>query len=99
MLEFMSKRARESLLEAGAYEVAKQTLAPEAGWHALGTCRMGDDPLNSVVDRWNCCHDIPNLLIVDGSVFPTSSCVNPAATIAALAARAANHLISHRQEH
>jgi choline dehydrogenase-like flavoprotein len=99
MLEFMSKRARESLLEAGAYEVAKQTLAPEAGWHALGTCRMGDDPLNSVVDRWNCCHDIPNLLIVDGSVFPTSSCVNPAATIAAVAARAANHLISHRQEH
>ena len=99
MLSFMSQRARESFFEAGAYEVAEQTLAAQIGWHPLGTCRMGNDPQNSVIDRWNRCHDVPNLLIVDGSSFVSSSCVNPAATIAAIAARAIDHLIHFRSEY
>ena len=99
LLSFMAKRARESFSEAGAYEVAEQTLAAEIGWHPLGTCRMGNDPRSSVVDKWNRCHDISNLLIVDGSSFVTSSCVNPAATISAIAARATDHLINFRSEY
>jgi len=99
LLSFMAKRGRESFGEAGAYEVAEQTLAAEIGWHPLGTCRMGNDPGSSVVDKWNRCHDISNLLIVDGSSFVTSSCVNPAATISAIAARATDHLINFRSEY
>lgn len=57
--------------------------------HACGTCRMGVDKSTSVVDI-NCkVHDVENLYIVDASVFPVSSCVNPSLTIAANALRVA----------
>lgn len=98
MLAFMSRRAEESFLEAGARRTLTRELVVENGWHALGTCRMGDDPERSVVDRWNRCHDIPNLMIVDGSVFVTCSSVNPAATIAALALRAADGVFARRRD-
>jgi len=61
--------------------------------HILGTCRMGDDPETSVVDRWGACHDVKGLYICDSSTFPTSGAVNPALTVMALAARAADRLI------
>jgi len=64
--------------------------------HPLGTCRMGDDPDKSVVDRWGACHDVPGLYICDGSIFPTSAAVNPALTIMALASRTAHRLIRKR---
>jgi choline dehydrogenase-like flavoprotein len=59
--------------------------------HLLGTCRMGNDPHASVVDRWNRAHDVPNLFIVDGSSFVTSGRGQPTMTIQALAFRAAAH--------
>ena len=58
--------------------------------HLMGTCRMGNDPAKSVVDRNNRAHDVPNLLIVDGSSFVTSARQQPTATIQALAYRAAD---------
>jgi choline dehydrogenase-like flavoprotein len=53
---------------------------------------MGDDPANSVVDRWGRAHDIDNLFIVDGSLFVTSAAVNPTTTIQALALRIADYI-------
>lgn len=97
MLNFMTNRARQSFETAGATETVTQTLVRENGWHGLGTCRMGNDPETSVVDKNGQCHNIPNLLIVDGSIFVTSSSVNPAATIAALALRAATNLVEQRR--
>ena len=64
----------------------------QSGWHLLGTCRMGDDPKTSVVDRWGRAHDVPNLFIVDGSLFVTSAAVNPTSTIQALALRTADYI-------
>jgi choline dehydrogenase-like flavoprotein len=61
--------------------------------HLLGTCRMGSDPSDSVVDGDCRAHDVPNLFICDGSVFPTSTAVNPSLTIEALAARTADRII------
>ena len=58
-----------------------------------GTCRMGDDPSTSVVDRFGRAHDVPNLYIIDGSVFVTSGPQPPTATIAANAHRCVEHLI------
>ena len=71
----------------------------DCGWHVLGTCKMGDDPATSVVDADGRAHDVPNLYIYDGSVFPTSAGVNPAATIAAVSLRCTERLIetAHRQ--
>ncbi len=37
--------------------------------HLLGTCRMGNDPATSVVDKYHRAHDVSNLFICDGSSF------------------------------
>jgi choline dehydrogenase-like flavoprotein len=65
--------------------------------HVCGTCRMGDDPLQSVVDPNNRVHGIENLYVVDGSFFPTSGGTNPALTIAANSLRVADVLIRGRK--
>ncbi len=60
--------------------------------HQNGTIRFGRDPKASVLDP-NCkAHDVDNLYVVDGSVFPSSGAVNPALTIIANALRVADHL-------
>src|SRR5205085_4990872 len=65
--------------------------------HLLGTCRMGRDPSASVVNADCRAHDVPNLFICDGSVFPTSTAVNPSLTIEALAARTADRICEIRR--
>jgi choline dehydrogenase-like flavoprotein len=60
--------------------------------HLLGTCRMGHARDDSVVDADCRAHDVPNLFICDGSVFPTSTAVNPSLTIEAIAARTADRI-------
>lgn len=60
--------------------------------HVVGTCRFGDDPEKSVLNRYNKAHDLENLYVVDGSFFPTSGGVNPSLTIAANALRVAAHI-------
>ncbi len=57
--------------------------------HACGTCRFGDDPATSVLDRFNRCHQLDNLYVVDSSFFPSSGGTNPSLTIAANALRVA----------
>ena len=60
-------------------------LMREAGWHLMGTARMGRDPKTSVVNERGQAHDVKNLFIVDGSIFVTAGGVNPTSTIQALA--------------
>lgn len=92
MLAHGVARATEVLEAAGASEVLVANPLRPAGWHLLGTCRMGDDPSDSVADRWGRTHDVANLFIVDGSIFVTSAAVNPTSTIQALALRTADYL-------
>lgn len=61
--------------------------------HQCGTARMGHDPAASVVDANLRAHDLDNLWIADASVLPTSAGVNPSLTVAALALRAADHIL------
>tara|TARA_B110000971_G_scaffold136730_1_gene139724 strand:- start:1012 stop:2625 length:1614 start_codon:yes stop_codon:yes gene_type:complete len=96
ILKFMTAKAVQSFSEAGAHQTSASSLVTDNGWHALGTCRMGIDADQSVVNPWLQSHDVKNLYIVDGSVFVTSSSVNPAATIAALARRTAEYIIKSR---
>jgi choline dehydrogenase-like flavoprotein len=97
-MKFHLARAKESLEAAGASEVVIAPLIRETGWHILGTCKMGTDLQTSVVDAWGRCHDVPNLFIYDGSIWPTSSGMNPTATIAAMALWCAEHLVEQRRE-
>lgn len=75
---------------AGA-EVLSVSPKPQTN-HELGGARMGNDPRRSVVDKFCRSHDVPNLYVVDGSVFPSASEKNPTHTIMALAARTADHI-------
>ena len=97
-LDFAIERARELFEAAGAHTVLADPLTRESGWHLLGTARMGDDPETSVVDRWGRAHDVPNLFIVDGSVFVTYAAINPTSTIQALALRSADWIARHDRE-
>ncbi|MDE0103076.1 MAG: GMC family oxidoreductase [Bryobacterales bacterium] len=60
--------------------------------HEHGTCRMGEDPARSMLDPFNRMHEVPNVLVVDGSAFPTASEKNPTLTILALSWRATDRL-------
>ena len=55
---------------AGAVDVIETKLLKNAGWHNMGTARMGTDP-NTVVNEWGRCHDVKNLFVIDGSIFVT----------------------------
>lgn len=61
--------------------------------HALGGVRAGDDPESSVVDEGGEVHGHPGLYVMDGSVLPASTGVNPSATILAAAERSIETLI------
>ena len=60
--------------------------------HEAGGARMGDDPRASVLDRWNRCHDIRNILVVDAGCFVTHPEKQITHTLMALAYRACDHL-------
>ena len=93
-------RSHEMMVAAGATHVWDQPVAPaDGGVHLLGTARMGNDPRNSVVDRYHRAHDVPNLFICDGSSFVTSGRGQPTMTIQALAYRAADHITRFARSH
>ena len=85
MLDHGVARGAEVLRAAGARETFADAPLRPAGWHLMGTARMGRDPATSVVNEWGRCHDVRNLFLVDGSVFVTAAAVNPTNTIQALA--------------
>ncbi len=62
------------------------------GSHVCGTCRFGNDPRTSVLDRDNRAHDLDNLYVVDASFFPSSGGINPSLTIVANCLRATDKI-------
>jgi len=84
----------EQVLEAAG---ATRILASDGTQHILGTARMGIDPETSVVGPDCRSHDVENLWICDGSVWPTVGAVNPSLTIEAIATRTAR-LVLERGE-
>jgi choline dehydrogenase-like flavoprotein len=84
----------ERILEAAG---AQETMTVQRYAHLVGGARMGADETQGVVDADCRTFAVPNLLITDGSVLPTQGSANPALTIMAVAARAADRLI-HRND-
>jgi choline dehydrogenase-like flavoprotein len=94
MIRAISAHLKTLLEAAGAKEIRGNDYLPGASAHYIGTCRMGADPQNSVVDAWCRTHDVRNLFIADGSVFVTGGAVNPALTISALALRTSEGIVA-----
>jgi choline dehydrogenase-like flavoprotein len=89
------------LAESAGFEVLSKNYDPNPpGYsiHELGTCRMGDDPKTSVVNKWCQSHDVKNLVLVDGSTFVSSGWQNPTMTILSLAMRASEHLADEMRQ-
>ncbi|MBI3208146.1 MAG: GMC family oxidoreductase [Candidatus Solibacter usitatus] len=86
----MNEWSKEILLAAGA-EIHAVGEEPRTN-HELGGCRMGADPKTSILNQWCQSHDVKNLFVVDGSVFPSASEKNPTHTMMALAARTADYI-------
>lgn len=89
LIEFGKNKVMEVMWAAGAQQVVQESRFA----HLVGASRMGKDPSTSVVDKFGRTHDIPNLFVCDGSIFPTQGSANPGLTIQALAARTADYLI------
>jgi choline dehydrogenase-like flavoprotein len=62
--------------------------------HQAGTCRFGTDPASSVLNSDCRAHEVDNLYVVDTSIFPSISAVNPALTAMANALRVGDHLLA-----
>lgn len=75
--------------EAGASDI----WAFDRNAHIIGTCRMGNDSREAVVNKECRSFDIPNLYITDNSVFPSALSVNPALTIIALSLYTADRFL------
>lgn len=67
------------------------------GDHQMGTCRMGDDPEKSVVNRYCRLHDARNVFVVDSSFMPTGLGLNPMVTVVANALRVGSWMVQTKK--
>ncbi|OMC29586.1 glucose-methanol-choline oxidoreductase [Mycobacterium sp. GA-1841] len=81
----------DMLRAAGAEEV----ITIERYAHLVGGARMASRPEDGVIDPEHRVFGVDRLYVVDGSVMPTQGAANPALTIMALAARAADLMVGH----
>lgn len=67
--------------------------------HVMGGCAMGKDPAQSVCDSLGRHHQLENLSIHDGSLFPTSIGANPQLSVYAITARLSQLLGERLADH
>ncbi len=93
--KFMFQRAKQWLEASGAEDILirEPGLHLSAGQHQAGTCRMGVDPRDSVVDLRCRVHGHDNLFVADSSVHVTNGGFNPVLTIMALAFRTGDGIV------
>lgn len=93
MRKDMQQEAIAMLEAAGCTEVGgyEDSYAMAEGIHEMGTARMGDDPNESVLNKWNQVHEMKNVYVTDGACMTSAACQNPSLTYMALTARAVDH--------
>jgi len=89
-IERVRSLVREIYADLRAQDVLERGLV--WGHHHLGSCRMGDNPETSVVDRNLLVHESPNLYLSGSATFVTGGASNPTLTIVALSHRLADRL-------
>jgi choline dehydrogenase-like flavoprotein len=95
LCRFASDKAELWLKEAGAIRTVRRQKTQQwlsAGQHQAGTCRMGNDPQTSVVDKHCKLHDVDNVFVIDASVHVTNGGFNPVLTIMAIAYYASDYI-------
>jgi choline dehydrogenase-like flavoprotein len=95
MMDDAAEQGEAMLRKAGLTNVgsSRQEHVPGEAIHEMGGARMGNDPRNSVLNKWSQAHDASNLFVTDGAQMTSASCVNPSLTFMALTARAADYAV------
>ena len=88
----LMKAAGASVSAAVPESLGNMTAIPH-GAHIMGGMRMGTNPKKSVTGSHGLVHHLDNVLVADGSVFPSSGAQNPTLTIMATALRNVTHLL------
>ncbi len=92
----MNAHAEKLMREIWAAAGAEEMWSYVRYAHTIGTCRMGADAGENVVNPQGRAFDVPNLYIADNSIFPSALGVNPALTIMALSLRTADCFLAAR---
>jgi choline dehydrogenase-like flavoprotein len=94
MAKDMVETQREMFHACGIENMSERTTPLPPGWsiHEAGTARMGNDPKQSLLNKFNQCHDVKNLFVVDAASFVSATEKNPTLTILTLAMRAADYI-------
>ena len=92
MMQDMRAVTRAIIEAAGGVVINPSAAGGVDASHYVGTCRMGKDPVRSVLNEHCQSHDIQNLFIVDGSSFPSYPEKNPTETVIAVSLRAVEYL-------
>jgi len=92
--EWINKIKHKIALEMGATKTWEAPILPpyHVTTHEHGGHVIGDDPSDSVTNKYSQSHEVPNLFVVGGGSFPTLDGYNPTATIQALALLAADYI-------
>ncbi len=98
--KYLAAKAEQWLREAGATRTWQTPpgLGLSGGQHQAGTCRMGNDPKTSVVDKHCRIHDVDNVYVVDGSVNVNNGGFNPSLTIQAIAYWASAAIVKQQRK-
>lgn len=84
------------MLEAGGVknvQTYSHPSTPGQSIHEMGTARMGEDPKESILNKWNQMHAVKNVFITDGSFMCSSAAPNPSLTYMAFTARACDYAV------
>ena len=101
MLEEARKDAVAMLEAAGCTDINSNPVnltVPGNRIHEMGSARMGNDPTNSVLNKWCQTHDVPNLFITDGAFMTSAACQNPSISYMAFTARACDYAVKKLEE-
>jgi choline dehydrogenase-like flavoprotein len=92
---YLVEAGRQVLLRMGAEDVTTpRSYGGESSNLLGGTCRFGNDPKTSVLDRDCRAHEVDNLYVTDGSFLPSSGGVPFTFTIYANALRVADRIVA-----
>lgn len=100
MRKDMIQDAAEMLEAAGIKSIKTfdSGSTPGQAIHEMGTARMGNDPKDSMLNKWNQMHAVKNVFITDGSFMCSTACQNPSLTFMAMTARACDYAVKEMKK-
>jgi choline dehydrogenase-like flavoprotein len=93
-------QSSEMLEKAGAKDINQYDTKQPPGLdiHEMGGCRMGKDPKNSLLNKWNQLHLCKNVFVTDGACMTSTGNQSPSILYMALTARAANYAVDEMKK-